>query len=235
MDSLEGAVALVAGGAGTVGSAIVKGFLDAGAVVIVPSRSKDRNDGLRTQLGNPAGLHTVEADICTDAGLQTTLSYVDDELGGKLDHVVSSLGGGVWGVPVLGDKPLSFFMQTIVDLCGSHYAIANATLKRIADKSGSSYLFVSGMLANAYMKGAGFVTIAASGLAGLSLVVRGETSDKAVRVNELRIGLMVARDTPLSYDIGKIAAGIAKSGKKGEVVQVCSDADIANLKAALHV
>ena len=46
METLKDLVALVAGGAGIIGSATVRAFLALGATVVVPSRSQQRLDDL---------------------------------------------------------------------------------------------------------------------------------------------------------------------------------------------
>eukprot|EP00897_Mesotaenium_endlicherianum_P001606 jgi/Mesen1/1473/ME000132S00414 len=225
---LTGQIALIAGGSGTVGSAIVKAFLQAGATVVVPSRGKERLDKLKQEFGSPSELHTVDADAGSEDGIQVVLKYIDDNLGGKLNHVVSSLGSGVWNTTLVGDQPVSLLTQAMYDNCASHYVVATATLKRIADVAGASYLFISGSLATSFFEGAGFNTVSGAALGGLSLAVRAEMKEKAVRVNELRIYFMVKRGTPASANIGTLAAALAAGTTSDQVIHAVSEAFVAD-------
>lgn len=55
MAKLDGKIALIPGGTGGVGEGIVRGFLNAGATVVVPSRREESLEKLRRQLGESAG------------------------------------------------------------------------------------------------------------------------------------------------------------------------------------
>eukprot|EP00850_Spirogloea_muscicola_P011987 SM000076S21808 [mRNA] locus=s76:349462:359701:+ [translate_table: standard] len=229
--AVRGQVALVAGGTGTVGSGIVRSFLAGGATVVVPSRNAQRLDTLRSECGETEDLHLVKVDVSSEEGAQYILKYIDGNLDGQLDHVVTSLGSGVWNTPVVGDKPLSFLSEAISDCCGSHYVVATKFLPRLQDRAGSSFTFISGSLGGSFMDGAGFTTIGAAALWGLSIAVRGEMRDKAVRVNEFRIGTVVKRKTELSFGIGRVIAGIAAgdSDAKDQVIQLDMEQEIGHL------
>eukprot|EP00850_Spirogloea_muscicola_P006342 SM000030S11351 [mRNA] locus=s30:243515:259426:- [translate_table: standard] len=224
-------VALVAGGTGTVGSGIVRSFLAGGATVVVPSRNAQRLDTLRSECGETEELHLVKVDVSSEEGARYILKYIDGNLDGQLDHVVTSLGSGVWNTPVVGDKPLSFLAEALSECCGTHYVVATKFLPRLQDRAGSSFTFISGSLGGSFMDGAGFTTIGAAALWGLSIAVRGEMRDKAVRVNEFRIGTVVKRKTELSFGIGKVIAGIAAgdSDARDQVIQLNMEQEIGHL------
>ena len=62
--SLEGMTALVAGGAGAIGSAVAEGYACAGATVIVHDLSQDRIDLLGRALPKRGWRSTVCKPIC---------------------------------------------------------------------------------------------------------------------------------------------------------------------------
>ena len=61
--SLEGKVCWVVGGVDTVGRNLVRGLLDAGAMVVVNSRTASRLEHLAETLGQPDRLATVHGSL----------------------------------------------------------------------------------------------------------------------------------------------------------------------------
>ena len=82
--------------AGTVGSGIVKRFLQVGATVIAPLRSEGSKGRLSASLAGVATerLHTPVADWSTEPGAEQLAAYVKEH-GGVVDHVVS-ISGARW-------------------------------------------------------------------------------------------------------------------------------------------
>lgn len=237
--TMDGRVALVAGGAGTVGSGIVHAFLHAGATVLVPSREQARLDALRSELaasGELTGalgerLIGIEADIATPAGAATVRQVVERDVigrGGHLDHLVTSLGGAWQGKP-LREIDLDQFQAALHEYCGSHFVAMRALLPLMEDRAGASYTIISGMAGEQLFDLAwGPVSVGTASLFGLSMVTRAEYADKAVRVNELRVGMRVGRKHPVEgspfevshRDVGKLVVGMAQSHVRSEVIRV---------------
>lgn len=228
---LAGKVALIAGGAGTVGSGIVRGFLRAGAKVVVPSRRAEALSSLKEEMGNPPELLTIETEVSTEAGMAKVLEFIDKELGGQLDHVVTSLGGLITGNILDQDKPEDFLLTAVRDLCGSHYVVARSTLQRIADRQGASYLFITGGLGGGYLPNYSFVTVGAAALWGLSIATRSEMAGRAARVNELRITVVIRRATSIANGIGDLVASVAAGSTGGEVITMGGEEELPGLQA----
>lgn len=238
--TMDGRVALVAGGAGTVGSGIVHAFLHAGATVLVPSRERARLEALRSELAAsgdmPAAalserLIGIEADIATPDGAATVRQAVERDVigrGGHLDHLVTSLGGAWQGKP-LREIDLGQLQAALHEYCGSHFVAMRALLPLIEDRAGASYTIISGVAGEQLFDLTwGPVSVGAASLFGLSMVTRAEYADRPVRVNELRVGMRVLRNHPVQSspfevshrDVGKLVVGMAQSHVRSEVIRV---------------
>lgn len=88
---LDGARALVAGGGGTIGSAVTRGLIGAGADVAVI----DRDEALMTALDEAVGgrlAAMVTADLSEAAAARTAVARAADALGGGVDVFVHCVG-----------------------------------------------------------------------------------------------------------------------------------------------
>jgi NAD(P)-dependent dehydrogenase (short-subunit alcohol dehydrogenase family) len=226
--TMDGRVALVAGGAGTVGSGIVHAFLQAGATVIVPSRDPARIDALRSELDAPERVIGIVADVAMPDGATAVRAAVERDHGGRIDHVVASLGGEWRGKP-LREIGLDDFRAALHEYCGSHFVAMRALLPLIEDCAGASYTIISGVAGEQLFDVAwGAMSVGAASLFGLSMVTRAEYADRPVRVNELRVGMRVLRKHPVQSspyevshrDVGKLAVGMARGTVRGEIIRV---------------
>ena len=59
-------------------------------------RDQAKGDALKAYVGAAAAskVHIVIADVQKSEGVAAALAYIDSNLGGKLDHVVTAVGGG---------------------------------------------------------------------------------------------------------------------------------------------
>lgn len=235
--TMDGRVALVAGGAGTVGSGIVHAFLQAGATVIVPSRDPARIDALRAETGAPERVIGMLADVGSPEGAARVRAAVEREHGDRIDHVVASLGGEWRGKP-LRELALEDFRAALHEYCGTHFVAMRALLPLIEEREGASYTIISGVAGEQLFDMAwGAMSVGAASLFGLSMVTRAEYADRPVRVNELRVGMRILRQHPVQgspyevshRDVGKLAVGMARGKVRGEVIRV---GDQTELRAA---
>lgn len=98
---LHGKIAIVTGGAGGLGAAVVRALLEAGASVDVPVRDIADLERLRAQLGHPPELHLAGAvlDLTDPDAVSAAYARVAAAHGG-IDILVNSAGGFGGGTPV---------------------------------------------------------------------------------------------------------------------------------------
>lgn len=84
---LSGKTILVTGGTDGIGAQLIRQLRDKGATVITQGRNPDRVAATRA-----AGFETIEADLSTQAGVETVLAAV---AGREIDILVNNAGAGV--------------------------------------------------------------------------------------------------------------------------------------------
>lgn len=126
MAELDGKVAIVTGGAGALGGAIVAELLDAGATVCVPYTSADHFTHLRAQAAaaDAVRLHGVALDLTDEAAVPGAYAAIVAQHGG-LDILVNAAGGFGGGEPLhatpwqLWQQQLDANLKTTVLSCAA--------------------------------------------------------------------------------------------------------------------
>lgn len=208
---------LVAGGAGAVGEGVVECFLAADWRVLVPSRSQARLDAQRERLGQPENLTSLLADVGSSSGATALRDQLKAE-GIRLHAVVASIGGWRSG-PLLVDTPLDDWRAVLEGNLTSHLVLAQAFLPMLPP--GSAYTIVVGDTAEDPVRGAGPVSVAASGVLMLSRSLALESAGKGVRVNALVLGPVKTRRAAGRYDwitseeVGETALWLSSPAGRG--------------------
>jgi NAD(P)-dependent dehydrogenase (short-subunit alcohol dehydrogenase family) len=101
MDSLfdvSGKVVLITGGTSGIGEMIARGFLDAGAVVLVASRKADVGEALEKELSALGSFTFIQANLSSEAECRR----LAEEVASKTDHldVLVNNAGATWGAPM---------------------------------------------------------------------------------------------------------------------------------------
>jgi NAD(P)-dependent dehydrogenase (short-subunit alcohol dehydrogenase family) len=104
--SVEGKVALVTGGSRGIGEMIARGFLEAGASVLISSRKADACDATAESLRAFGDCVSLPADVSTHDGVQSLAARVA-ERHDRLDILVNN-AGVTWGAP-LAEYPRAAF------------------------------------------------------------------------------------------------------------------------------
>ncbi|MGH3319611.1 MAG: SDR family oxidoreductase [Streptosporangiaceae bacterium] len=230
MPRLNGRVALVAGGAGAVGEGVVRSFLDAGATVVVPSRSEERLRSLRERVGDDKRLMTLVGDVGDPTGAEDVRGRVLEETK-RVDAVVASVGGW-WQGPRLTGVDMETWRRVLDNNLTTHFVLARTFLPVLRERSGTAYLVIVGDAADHPVDGASLVSVSASGVLGMFRALSAEMADTPVRLNALYLGPLRTRARPdgdptwLSADeVGAYAAYLA-SGEgamvSGSVVPLLS-------------
>ncbi|KAJ1620709.1 hypothetical protein T492DRAFT_888226 [Pavlovales sp. CCMP2436] len=234
---VKGSTALVVGGVGPIGRSIVRGFLQAGAEVIINSRSEAKLAALAKDLGHPAGLHCVLGTMMP-SGVDRTMEKVLSI--GTPSHVVAH-AGVAWFTPK-GDEDetnilasprgslLEMDRQVFADSTGllvnMQFGVASLLIPKMRQMQGCSYTFITGTSSTMQRDLSPLSRINTHHISGLASALRAESKSRAdsIYLSELRIGNLPMRNLPsmakdptqmpLSAEIGMLAAGIATTGAR---------------------
>lgn len=124
--ALTGKVAIVTGGSGGLGGAVVAALLGAGAAVYAPHRRPGELDALRERAGLPAeaALSGAPLDLTDEAAVRAAYAEAAARLGG-VDILVNIAGGFDGGRPVhesgweLWQRQLDMNLKTAVISCAA--------------------------------------------------------------------------------------------------------------------
>ena len=201
--TLSGRRVVVPGGTGAVGEGVVRGYLAAGAEVLVPTRSTERADEFRQVLGDAATehLHLVVHDYTTFAGAERLAAEMDLRLGG-VDDVVAPIGGW-WAGNRTWEITEDDWQNAFVRLATAHMAVLRAFLPRMSARG--AYALTVGASAYTPVPGSGLVSMEQAALLMMQQVVAAESNGRQ-RVFALVLGPVRSRVTG-SGDPDWVSAG----------------------------
>lgn len=185
----QGAVVFVAGGAGEVGEGIVRAWLEAGATVVVPSRSAERLEALAGRLG-PELASRLKGVAGAPGGPETfeLVARVADEVG-PFDHAVASVGGAGWKMAPLSRLASEDFRRVVEDGINAHFEVARAVLPHV--RPGGSYTFINGGAALTVMPAIAPMVLVARAQLTLKDLFAAEYQRERVRINSLLLNTPV--------------------------------------------
>ena len=172
---LADATVLVAGGTGRVGRHLVGALLNAGATVVVPSRSARKIDQLRGAVppDDHDRLVTLVGDIADEREGPRVRDAAIAAAGGRLDGAVASLGDFVPAPSVLA-APRGDLVRALDGYLLAHFLVARAVIPALQERGGS-YTFINGPLAFEPMfPGTGIVSVATAAQSMLTRVLAKE-------------------------------------------------------------
>ncbi|XP_053126463.1 uncharacterized protein LOC128334159 [Hemicordylus capensis] len=227
---------LVLGGAGTVGSGIVKALLEKGFQVAVISRDGGRLEKLKDFL--PASthnhLHTLIGDVGTEDGAEAAKAALLKS-SGKVTDVVSSLGFSWWQGGPPHTQSLKELHRVLDTLLLSTFTSWKAFFPLVKDNPNGTYTFITGGAGERLlMPGTGFLTLGAAGALAFCQVVREEYPDVPCKLNEVKINMGVARPERLDQgyvshlEVGEAVASLVE--KRMVSHAVLSAGSLADLK-----
>ncbi len=133
-------VVLITGGAGNLGRAVTRAFLDAGARVAVPLHKTDRKDALDSAIGEHGGRMTTFAlDLTTERGADAAVRQTV-EWAGRLDAVAHLVGGYYGGA--FEETPVEAWDRMMDLNARSAYLIARAAVPALLESGDGALVFV---------------------------------------------------------------------------------------------
>ena len=182
-------VVLVTGGAGNLGRAVTRAFLQSGARVAVPLYHTDRPEALdatRAEFGDR--LFTFALDLTTERGTRAAVEQVV-EWGDRLD-AVTHLMGGYYGGPGVGETPLEAWDRMIELNLRSAWLVASAAIPSMLTGGGGSLVFVSSRSAVQDRKGKVPYAVSKAGLHTLAEGIAEDYADEGIRANVVLPGVI---------------------------------------------
>ncbi len=187
MGTLEGKVAVIAGGTSGIGARTAELFVAEGAKVMIAGRRRDKGEQLAAALGSSAGF--VLTDLTKEADVKAMIGRAV-EVFGRLDCLINNAGGGSRPAS-LSEADLDGFDATIaIHLRAVLAGIKHAAPVMAAQGSGSIINVAS---VNGVRPGLGglYYSIAKAGAIHLSRCAAIELGEKGIRVNTISPGPIV--------------------------------------------
>jgi len=233
---LSGRRVLVPGGTGGVGEGVVRGYLAAGADVVVPTRTQERAEEFRRVLGDAATgrLHLVVHDYTTFAGAEELAGRMEQRLGG-VDDVVAPIGGW-WAGKRIWEIDEADWQSAFVGLATAHVAVLRACLPRM--KARGAYTLVVGASAFTPIPGSGLVSMEQAALLMMRQVLDAEAGGRQ-RIFTLVLGPVRTRladdgdpDRVTAEQVGAVAvAASAAATVGGREIRLRGQAEVAEALA----
>ncbi|KAK7892096.1 hypothetical protein WMY93_024059 [Mugilogobius chulae] len=193
-------VVLVLGGAGTVGSGVVKALLDKGFKVAVISRDSGRLDTLSSFVSpnTKDNLTTIVGNVGSEDGAEQAKQQVLKAVG-KITDVVSSMGFSWWQGGPPHTQTLKDLHWVIDCLLYSTFVSWKAFFPLVRDDPNCTYTFITGGAGEKLlMPGTGFLTVGAASTLAFCQVLREEYPNVACKLNQVRIDTGVASSERLA-------------------------------------
>jgi 3-hydroxyacyl-CoA dehydrogenase/3-hydroxy-2-methylbutyryl-CoA dehydrogenase len=196
---IQGAGAIVVGGASGLGEATTRRLHAEGAKVTIADVNAEKGDALAAELGD--GVQFVEADVTKAEQVEAAVAAAA-ELGGTLRISMHCAGVG-WAertVTKRGPHQLEFFEKVIaINLIGTFNALRLSAAKMAGnepDEGGERGVCINTASIAAYDGQIGQIAYSASkgGVVGMTLPAARDLSSLGIRVNTIAPGLF---DTPL--------------------------------------
>lgn len=228
-------VVLSLGGAGTVGSGLVKALLDRGFKVAVISRDNSKLEKLKAFVSpaTKSNLTTLVGNVGSEEGAEEVKQALLSSVG-KVTDVVSSLGFSWWqgGPPhTQSVKELHWVIETLLF---STFVSWKAFFPLVRDDPNSTYTFITGGAGEKLlMPGTGFLTVGAASTLAFCQVLREEYPEVPCKLNQMKINTGVASPERMApgflnhVDLGEaVATLLERRNMSHKVFTINSPADL---------
>jgi 3-oxoacyl-[acyl-carrier protein] reductase len=219
---LEGKVAIITGGAGGLGHAMARKFLQAGAAVVLADLNAEALQSVAAELKSMGEVLAVPGDVRSEDDVQHTVDVCRAEFG-ALDVMVNN--AGFTRDATMRKMPLADFQEVLnVHLVGAWLGVRAAAAAMREQQSGAiiNISSIAGKIGNV---GQTNYSAAKAGMVGLTKAAAKELAHVGIRVNAIQPGLIrTAMTTGMRADIWDRKISAIPMGRAGEPSEV---ADVA--------
>ena len=206
MGRLSGKVAVITGGAGSIGSTTARRFVEEGAQVVVSDLDEDAVGAVASELGDAAAAHAGDASDSDAVAAAVALAV---ERFGGLD--IADANAGMFGTaaPVV-DYPQDVFERVLAVNVLGPFLLAKHALAAMRD--GGSFLITSSVVGVTSAPGiAGYAT-SKHAVVGLMRTISKEMAGRGIRANTIHPGPV---DNAFQHAIEVTATGLEEQRAAG--------------------
>ena len=139
---LDGKVAIITGGAGGIGSRIAQTYVEAGARVVIASRSREKIDAVVEQLSAAGGEAVAVATDVTVPEDVTIMVAKTIEAFGRVDVLVNNAGGAMFVKPPEKLRPEEWNAAIALNL-SSVFLCSQAVFQKMKEQGGGRIVNIS--------------------------------------------------------------------------------------------
>ncbi|WP_129633458.1 SDR family NAD(P)-dependent oxidoreductase [Candidatus Oscillochloris fontis] len=199
MTRLEDKIALITGGAGTIGEVITQRYLEEGATVVITGRNRDKLDRYRERLitefqALPERVMVVRMDGSSNVEVRTGIAAVVAHFG-RIDILVNNAGSSgarqpLPTIPLRRSELQADETETLADSIGNLIGITWNLIRAVAPfmSAGSSVINISTVFARTDYYGRIPYVVPKAALHALTLAAATELGEQGIRVNQINPG-----------------------------------------------
>lgn len=192
---LRGKVAVVTGGAGGIGSTIVRSLAEEGAVPVALDRDEERLSLLKRDMAAQGhAILTVQCDLADEKAIEAAAAEVRRQAG-PVDVLVNNAGLAKPGR--LLDLPLADWHALLTVNLDSYFLCARAFGAQMVEKGGGTMVHIASVAAHNPRVVGGAYSVSKAGVLMLSSQLAADLGRSGVRSNVVSPGLFM---TPMSAE-----------------------------------
>jgi NAD(P)-dependent dehydrogenase (short-subunit alcohol dehydrogenase family) len=222
--------ALVTGGTGGLGAAVVTRLLDDGWRVVVPWVAERELERVERR----DGLELVQADLFEQPAVADAVALAAGSAGAPLGAVVNLVGGFAQGARV-AETPIEQFEAQLRLNLRSTYLVTQAALPHLVAAGGGSIVCVGTRAALQPFPGAAGYVAAKAAVIAFAQAVAVEYRDELVRCNALLPSVIDTPANRAAMPDADWAKWVAPAQLAATIAFLCSDASAATSGAAIPV
>ncbi|MCB0210338.1 MAG: SDR family oxidoreductase [Anaerolineae bacterium] len=212
-------VAIVTGGSGNLGRAVVQAFHAAGAKLVVPDRAQGRMQSLFPALHNSADHYLVEGVDVSQLGAMEQVVSDTLERFGRVDILVNTIGGYRAGMPVHETLPETWDMMLNLNARTVFYA-CRAAVPAMLERRHGKIVNVGSHSALVGRANEAAYSVSKSAIARLTESIAAEIKQAGVNVNAVLPAAMITSEKRQAEP----HSGVTPEEVAEVILFLCSDA-----------